>query len=83
MSTTATIRLYDMLKPKLGESEARAFIQNFEESFEENFASKAHELATKGDLKVAIAESKVDVIKWMVGLWIAQMAAIVGLYLTR
>ena len=34
-------------------------------------------LATKED----IANSKVDLIIWMVGFWIAQMAAIVGLYL--
>ena len=30
---------------------------------------------TKGD--------KVDLIKWMVGFWIAQMAAIIGLYLRQ
>ncbi len=42
-----------------------------------------NELVTKGDLKLAIAESKVDTIKWMVGLWLAQMAAIIGLYLTK
>ncbi|HET6402240.1 MAG TPA: hypothetical protein VFH95_12695 [Candidatus Kapabacteria bacterium] len=94
MSTTATIRLYEMLKPKLGEQESRVFIQHFEESFEEQFESKTHDLATKGDLKVAVAElrgeidvkiaqSKVDLIKWMVGLWIAQIAAIIGLYFAR
>jgi len=83
MSTTATIRLYDMLKPKLGEDEARMFIQHFEESYDEKFETKSRELVTKGDLKLAIAESKVDTIKWMVGLWLAQMAAIIGLYLTK
>jgi hypothetical protein len=33
-------------------------------------------IATKQD----ISEAKVDLIKWMVGFWITQMAAIVGLY---
>ena len=94
MSTTATIRLYEMLKPKLGDQEARMFIQHFEESFDEQFTSKSNELATRSDLKlevselrgelrIEIAQSKVDLIKWMVGFWIAQMAAIVGLYLTK
>ena len=36
-------------------------------------------LATQQD----IANTKVDLIKWMVGFWIAQMAAIIGLYLTK
>lgn len=36
-------------------------------------------LATKEDL----ANTKVDLIKWMVGFWIAQMAAIIGLYLDK
>jgi len=26
-------------------------------------------------------DDKVDMIKWMVGFWIAQMAAIIGLYI--
>ncbi len=50
MSITATIRLYDMLKAKLGENEARMFIQHFEESFEEQRAAKSDILATKVDL---------------------------------
>ena len=33
-------------------------------------------IATKQD----ISEAKVDLVKWMVGFWIAQMAAIIGLY---
>ncbi len=28
-------------------------------------------------------DDKVDMIKWMVGLWIAQMAAIIGLYIRK
>jgi hypothetical protein len=36
-------------------------------------------IATKEDL----ANTKVDLIKWMVGFWIAQMAAIIGLYMNK
>ena len=28
-------------------------------------------------------DDKVDLIKWMVGFWIVQMAAIVGLYINK
>jgi dihydroxyacetone kinase-like predicted kinase len=30
-----------------------------------------------------IANSKTDMIKWMVGFWLAQMAAIIGLYIKK
>ena len=40
---------------------------------------KAGVLASKEDL----ANVKVDIIKWMVGIWIIQMAAIIGLYINR
>ncbi len=85
MSTTATIRLYEMLKPQLGENEARIFIQHFEESFDEQFAAKSHELATKSDLMVEIAKLDVKMaqmesrlIKWMFIFLIGQAAAIIS-----
>ncbi len=90
MSTTATIRLYEMLKPKLGDQEARMFIQHFEESFDEQFSTKMHELATKGDIKleiselrgelrVEIAQSKSEIIKWMFIFWAGQIATVVAI----
>ncbi len=75
MSTTATIRLYDMLKPKLGENEARSFIQHFEESFDERFTAKSDLLATKVDL----AETKADIIKWMFIFWVGQIATVIAI----
>lgn len=44
-----------------------------EEKTEEKINQKKDVFLTKDD--------KVDMIKWMVGFWIAQMAAIVGLYI--
>ena len=90
MSTAATIRLYDMLKPKLGEQESRMFIQDFEESFEEKFASKSQELARRGDLKLEIAELRVVlevkmaqmetwIIRWMFIFWIGQIATVIAI----
>jgi len=82
MSTTATIRLYDMLKPKLVESEARMFIQNFEESFDEKFASKSEQLSTKqdiADIEVKMAQMETRIIRWMFIFWAGQIATVIAI----
>jgi hypothetical protein len=71
------LRVYEIFKAKLGEKEAETIIEYFEAKAEAKYLEKRDVLATKED----IANSKVDLIKWMVGFWIAEMAAIIGLYL--
>ena len=71
------LRVYEIFKAKLGEKEAETIIEYFEAKAEAKYLEKRDVLATKED----IANSKVDLIKWMVGFWIAQMEAIIGLYL--
>ena len=44
-------------------------------TYEKRFDQKKHTFFTKDD--------KVDMIKWMVGFWIAQMAAIIGFYIKK
>ncbi len=73
------IKLYELLKAKLGEKEAEAFVEILEKKVDHKFDEAKQTLATKEDL----ANTKVDLIKWMVGFWIAQMAAIIGLYLNK
>ncbi|GAB0057348.1 hypothetical protein SIID45300_01675 [Candidatus Magnetaquicoccaceae bacterium FCR-1] len=46
------------------EQQAEALSDTIREAQE----AKLNELATKGDLKEAIAEAKVDIIKWMFGV---------------
>jgi NOL1/NOP2/fmu family ribosome biogenesis protein len=80
------IKLYELLKSKIGEREAEAFVQILETKVDQKFEEANQVLATKEDiarLDLKIAETKVDLIKWMVGFWIAQMAAIIGLYLNK
>jgi hypothetical protein len=36
---------------------------------------------TKGDLRIAIADLRADLIKWMIGLALAQMGLLVGILL--
>ncbi|NCA21821.1 MAG: hypothetical protein EBS86_11885, partial [Crocinitomicaceae bacterium] len=77
------IKLYELLKAKLGEKEAEAFVHILEQKVDDKFEDANKTLATKEDvarLDIKIAETKIDLIKWMVGFWIAQMAAIIGLY---
>ena len=71
------LRVYEIFKAKLGEKEAETIIEYFEAKAEAKYNEKRDVLATKED----ITNSKVDLIKWMVGFWVAQMVAIVGLYL--
>ena len=73
------IKLYELLKAKLGEKEAEAFVHILEKKVDDKFNDAKQSLATKEDL----ANTKVDLIKWMVGFWIVQMAAIIGLYLNK
>ena len=77
--STLDLKVYEIFKSKLGEKEAEIVIEYFESKIESKYQEKKDVLATKQDL----AETKVDLIKWMVGFWIVQMAAIVGLYLNK
>lgn len=76
------IKLYELLKAKIGEREAEAFIEILENKVDTRLNEKTTVFATKEDLaKVegkllsTISEAKVDIIKWMV----ATAIAIVGL----
>ena len=67
------LKVYEIFKAKLVEQDAATVIEYFESKSEEKINQKKDVFLTKDD--------KVDLIKWMVGFWIAQMAAIIGLYL--
>ena len=73
------IKLFEMLKAKLGQQEAEAFVEILEKKVDHKFEDAKQTIATKEDLD----NTKVDLIKWMVGFWIAQMAAIIGLYMNK
>ncbi len=55
------------------EAQAKAMARAF------SAAHESAELATKNDLKLAISELRADLIKWVVGLALAQMALLVGI----
>lgn len=65
--STRELKAYEIFKTKLGEKEAETLIEFFDAKAEEKLKQKADTFLVK--------EDKVDLIKWMVGFWIAQMAA--------
>ena len=64
----AEIKLYELLKAKIGEKEAEAFVQILETKVDEKFedaksvlATKADVLSTKADLKEAIGNLRTEI----------------------
>jgi len=79
------IKLYELLKNKIGEREAEAFIEILEKKVESKleekttvFATKEDLARTEGKLYTAISDSKVDLIKWMVATAIMIIGIIVA-----
>jgi hypothetical protein len=61
--STAEIRLYEMLKAKIGEREAEAFMELAERTVDQRFEYAKSELASKkdmADLRVDMADLRVD-----------------------
>ena len=73
------IQLFNALKSKLGEKEAEDLVYFVKETVKENIKPEIENLVTKKDL----AETKVDLIKWVLGMFIALAMMIIGLYVKR
>jgi hypothetical protein len=69
------IRLYELLKVKLGNQEVEAFIDILESKVVKKFDDAKKLLATKRDL----AENKAEIIKWMFIFWIGQLATFIAI----
>ena len=78
MQTVSITDLYDLLSQKLGKAEAKTPVEYVEAKIEKEVDVKIQHLATKQD----VAESKADMIKWVVGTFIALVIMILGLYAT-
>ena len=78
----ATIELFEALKTRFGEGEAKVIVKEIEKiesgveaKIEKAFDRKKDVLATKEDL----ANTKVEIIKWLIGVAIALAVALGGL----
>jgi hypothetical protein len=80
------LKAYEILKDKLGEERADVilgFVEGKIEQVRGKIEQQKEACLTKDDkmeLIKIIKDDKVDLIKWMVAFWIAQIAAIIGLY---
>ena len=85
----AEIELYEILKSKIGEKEAKTLVEYIEAKVDKKFDEKKDILATKqdiADLKIEIAnleikieKTKADIIKWMFLFWIGQLASLIAI----
>jgi hypothetical protein len=69
MMVVSEIKLYELLKAKIGEQEAEAFLQILDSKVDAGLKENTAIFATKEDiakLETKISESKVDMIKWTV-----------------
>lgn len=82
----AEIELYEILKTKVGEKEAKTLVEYIETKLEKKFEEKKDILATKEDLAnlrtdlmVEIERTRSDIIKWMFLFWIGQLASLIAI----
>ncbi len=83
------IQLFQILKEKVGEQEAKTITEYIETKIEKHFELKKDILATKqdinalriemGELKTEMANHKAEIIKWMFIFWIGQLAAMIAI----
>ncbi len=80
------ITLYNVLKAKLGESEAQTVVEGIKQEVKNQVEEQKDVLATKQDIlriELKIADTKVDIIKWVFAMFFALMLAIAGLYFKK
>jgi hypothetical protein len=89
----AEIELYEILKNKVGEKEAKTLVEYIETKVEKKFEDKKDILATKEDLanlktglmveiekvRTEMQKVKADIIKWMFLFWIGQLASLIAI----
>lgn len=83
MTASQSLRLYELTLEFIPDKEkAKEYVARIEETVDQKFIEKEKILATKSDIALLhkeIAESKVDIIKWLVATGIAITGLIVTL----
>jgi actin-related protein len=77
-----SFQLAKILRDKLGEEQAEAVVTYIEEKVQEEFETKKEILATKkdiSDLSEKLSEKMSSHFKWLIGMFITQMAFIIAL----
>ncbi len=77
----SVIQLYDLLKTKIGEKEANAFIEILERKVDEKFDENIRSLATKEDLANTRSELLRTIYLTSLGQLIAIIASVISIIL--
>jgi len=78
------IDLFNVLKEKIGEQQAKSLTEYIEVKVEQKFESQKQMLATKEDVKnleIKLAETKSDLLKWIFAMFVSLALMIIGLYI--
>jgi hypothetical protein len=89
----AEIELYEILKAKVGEKEAKTLVEYIEAKVEKKFEEKKDilpakqdisnlEIAVKQDianLEIELEKTRADIIKWMFIFWAGQIGALIAI----
>ena len=78
MNAISTLELYDLLKVKVGEREAKALVEYVDNKVEQRLEEKKDILATKHDIH-ELSEKMNSNFRWLIGLFIGQMGFIFGI----
>jgi len=88
--TMTDIQLFQILKQKLGEKEAEALVTFVDSKLKENNEANLKVIATredvvklKGDLETKMSGTKSDIVRWIFGIFVVLMLAIIGLYFKK
>ncbi len=79
-----SIDLFNVLKEKIGEQQAKSLTEYIEVKVEQKFESQKQMLATKEDVKnleIKLAETKSDILKWVFAMFVSLALMIIGLYI--
>jgi len=93
--TVSTIDLYNILKSRIGEKEAKTLVEFVEIQVEKKIEEQMDDIASKEDiylvkkdlvqvkseLEITIEKVRSDLIKWMFIFWVGQVSVTVGLIL--
>ena len=99
MTATQSLKIYEILSVHSKNNEdAKSIVQSIEKVIDEKVEEKTivfekivtkyienlrQEMYKTFSTKQDLSEAKVDIIKWMVAMWIAQMAAIIFMILKK
>ena len=73
--TVTAIDLYNILRSKIGEKEAKSLVEFVESNVDQKLDDKKDILATKSDLQAI----KAEMIKWMFIFWAGQISVNIAL----